>query len=64
MAVVRLLPGQVEMHLPTYLVMHEDLKLAPRCRAAFDVLAEGLIAYRAGIKGTHAPSAEKRSRPD
>lgn len=30
------------MPLPTWVVMHEDLKSSPRCRAVFDALSEGL----------------------
>jgi DNA-binding transcriptional LysR family regulator len=44
---VELLPGQLKLELETYLVMHENLKTVPRCRVAFDALAEGLLAYRA-----------------
>ncbi|OCW57295.1 LysR family transcriptional regulator [Hoeflea olei] len=44
---VRVLPQRIELELMTYLVMHEDLKTAPRCRVTFDLLAEGLRAYRA-----------------
>jgi DNA-binding transcriptional LysR family regulator len=44
---VELLPGQLKLELKTYLVMHENLKTVPRCRVAFDALAEGLLAYRA-----------------
>ncbi|WP_375590751.1 LysR family transcriptional regulator [Hoeflea alexandrii] len=44
---VELLPGQLKLELMTYLVMHENLKSVPRCRVAFDALAEGLLAYRA-----------------
>lgn len=50
---VRLMADQVEPHLMTYLVMHENLRMVPRCRVVFDALAEGLIAYR-GTAGTAA----------
>ncbi|SFH27894.1 LysR substrate binding domain-containing protein [Ensifer sp. OV372] len=43
------LPGLFEMKLDTWLVMHENLKTAPRCRVTFDALAAGLRAY---IRGT------------
>lgn len=43
---VRLFGDQIEFQLMTWLVMHEHLKTAPRCRVVFDALAEGLIAYR------------------
>ncbi len=40
--VVHLLPDVVRHALPLYIVMHEDLKSSPRCRAVFDALVEGL----------------------
>ncbi|WP_340162176.1 LysR family transcriptional regulator [uncultured Hoeflea sp.] len=43
---VELLPGQFDLQLQTYLVMHETLRTVPRCRVVFDALAEGLLAYR------------------
>ena len=43
---VQLLPGQIPLELMTFLVMHENLKMVPRCRVAFDALTEGLLAYR------------------
>ncbi|OKP75482.1 LysR family transcriptional regulator [Ensifer adhaerens] len=43
------LPGLFEMKLDTWLVIHENLKTAPRCRVTFDALAAGLRAY---IRGT------------
>ncbi len=39
---VRLLPDAVTLSLDTWIVMHEDLRASPRCRAAFDGLVEGL----------------------
>lgn len=40
------LPGLLDpLPLPVFLVMHEDLKATPRCRAAFDLLAAGLGDY-------------------
>lgn len=39
---VRLLPEAVTLSLDTWIVMHEDLRASPRCRAAFDGLVEGL----------------------
>ena len=41
----RLLPDAVAPTLPVWLVMHEDLRTSPRCRAAWDALAEGLAAH-------------------
>ncbi|SHO62824.1 DNA-binding transcriptional regulator, LysR family [Pseudoxanthobacter soli DSM 19599] len=39
---VRLLPDAVTLSLDTWIVMHEDLRASPRCRATFDGLVEGL----------------------
>jgi DNA-binding transcriptional LysR family regulator len=41
---VRLLPEAFALSLPVWVVMHEDLRSSPRCRAAFDALAAGLLA--------------------
>lgn len=38
----RLLALDLALHLPVWVVMHEDLKGSPRCRAVFDALAAGL----------------------
>jgi DNA-binding transcriptional LysR family regulator len=48
--IVRVLPDGIEIPLHTWVVMHEDLKTSPRCRATFDALVEGLLEYcqRAG----------------
>lgn len=48
------LPGLFEMKLDTWLVMHENLKTAPRCRVTFDALAKGLRDYIRGV----APAAQ------
>jgi DNA-binding transcriptional LysR family regulator len=42
---VRLFETEFELPLETFVVMHENLKTTPRCRVAFDVLVEGLLAY-------------------
>ncbi len=42
---MRLLAGQFAVPLPTWLVMHEDLRAIPRIRRSFDHIAEGLAAY-------------------
>ena len=42
---VRLLPQTFSVGLPTWVVMHEDLKANPACRAAFDLLVDGMRAY-------------------
>ena len=45
---VRVLPDTLAMQLETWVVMHEDLRSSPRCRAVFDALADGLRAYVSG----------------
>lgn len=50
---VELLPRQFDLQLMTFLVMHENLRMVPRCRVVFDALADGLLAYR----GTSSPPA-------
>ena len=42
---IRMLPDRLSIRLPAWVVMHEDLKANPACRAAFDLLAEGMRAY-------------------
>ncbi|WP_119679410.1 LysR family transcriptional regulator [Indioceanicola profundi] len=42
---VRLLPDRFALNLGTWLVMHEDLRSTPRCRAVFDGLASGLKSH-------------------
>ncbi|MBR0554953.1 LysR family transcriptional regulator [Ciceribacter sp. L1K23] len=42
---VPILPGMLDLHLDTYVVMHESLRTAPRCRVTFDALVEGLLLY-------------------
>lgn len=44
-ALVRLLPDAVALKLQTWVVMHEDLRMSPRCTATFDALVRGLRAY-------------------
>ncbi|MBV8604841.1 MAG: LysR family transcriptional regulator [Pelomonas sp.] len=44
-ALVRVLPRQFALPLETWVTMHEDLRASPRCRAAFDALVDGLLAY-------------------
>ncbi|WAC48032.1 LysR family transcriptional regulator [Asticcacaulis sp. SL142] len=43
---VRVVPG-LTLTLPTYVVMHENLKSTPRCRVMFDALVDGLKTYAA-----------------
>jgi len=40
-ALVRVLPA-IALHLPIWIVMHEDLKTSVRFRTVFDALANGL----------------------
>lgn len=48
---VEVLPGALDLSLETFVVMHENLKTAPRCRATFDALVKGLGAYIASASG-------------
>jgi DNA-binding transcriptional LysR family regulator len=41
---VRVLASDFELELGMWIVMHEDLKTSPRCRAVFDALVEGMDA--------------------
>jgi DNA-binding transcriptional LysR family regulator len=41
----RVLTEAFELKLPTWVVMHDDLRSSPRCRAVFDALVLGLRAY-------------------
>jgi DNA-binding transcriptional LysR family regulator len=41
----RVLPGAFQFKLGVWLAMHENLRSTPRCRAAFDGLAAGLISH-------------------
>lgn len=41
-SLVRVLPDVFSLDLGLWVVMHEDLKTSPRCRAVFDALAQGL----------------------
>ncbi|GEO83895.1 MULTISPECIES: LysR family transcriptional regulator [Alphaproteobacteria] len=42
---VSILPGVLALSLDTYVVMHENLKTAPRCRVTFNALVAGLRDY-------------------
>jgi DNA-binding transcriptional LysR family regulator len=44
-SLVRLLPDALALPLDTWVAMHEDLRGSPRCKAVFDALVEGLLAY-------------------
>jgi len=41
----RVLPAAFDFKLGVFLAMHEDLRSTPRCRAAFDGLAAGLMSH-------------------
>ena len=41
---VRMLP-ELRIAIPAWVVMHEDLRANPACRAAFDILVEGMRGY-------------------
>ncbi|WP_426235279.1 LysR family transcriptional regulator [Pararhizobium sp. DWP1-1-3] len=43
--IVRLFEQEFTLPLETFVVMHENLKTTPRCRATFDALVEGFLAY-------------------
>ncbi len=45
---VRVLPAAGALALPTWIVMHEDLRASPRCAATFAALVAGLTAYIGG----------------
>lgn len=51
-ALVRLLPADFAWGLDTWVVMHEDLRHSPRCRATFDALVAGLQQYLADGAGS------------
>ena len=42
---VRVLPQRFELHLDTWVTMHEDLRNSRRCKDTFDALVRGLTAY-------------------
>jgi DNA-binding transcriptional LysR family regulator len=44
-SLVRLLPDALALPLDTWVAMHEDLRGSPRCKAVFDALVDGLLAY-------------------
>ena len=51
---VRILPKAISLKLPTWVVMHEDLRGSVRCTATFDALARGLHAYIADARAAPA----------
>jgi DNA-binding transcriptional LysR family regulator len=57
----RVLPGTFELKLGVWLAMHENLRSTPRCRAAFDGLAAGLMTHVDAVslvgRGTHLSKA-------
>jgi DNA-binding transcriptional LysR family regulator len=61
---VRVLPDMVDLPLPVYVAMHEDLRTSARCRAAFDVLAAGLAAYLASGAAATPGARHEKAPPD
>ncbi|WP_337268919.1 LysR family transcriptional regulator [Oryzifoliimicrobium ureilyticus] len=53
---LRVLPD-IKLSLPTYVVMHEDLKASATCRTVFDALASGLRDYIGGKRRQGNPAA-------
>jgi DNA-binding transcriptional LysR family regulator len=45
---VRVLADAFTLGFDTWIAMHEDLRASPRCRVAFDALADGLRAHAGG----------------
>ncbi len=43
--IVAVLPGAIDLSLETFVVMHENMKAAPRCRVTFDALVAGLQSH-------------------
>lgn len=48
---IQLFPEEFNPQLMTFLVTHENLKMVPRCRTAFDRLADGPLACRGTVQG-------------
>jgi DNA-binding transcriptional LysR family regulator len=42
---VRVLPLKADFRLETWVTMHEDLRISPRCKVTFDALVKGLAAH-------------------
>ncbi len=59
-ALVRVLVDEVAVQLGLWIVMHEDLRTSPRCRAVFDALVEGLAdaSGSAGCSGGDGPPVD------
>jgi DNA-binding transcriptional LysR family regulator len=49
---VRVLADGFKLDLGTWVVMHEDLKTSPRCRAVFDALVGGLVSYVRSVRSS------------
>ncbi len=47
---VQLFPEEFNPQLMAFLVTHENLKMVPRCRTAFDRLADGPLACRGTVQ--------------
>lgn len=54
-ALVRLLPREFEIGLPTWIVMHEDQRHSARCKLVFDALVQGLTAHVAAGRPARGP---------
>ncbi|AOJ53101.1 LysR family transcriptional regulator [Burkholderia thailandensis] len=59
-ALARVLPKAFAGRLDMWVTMHEDPRGSPRCRAAFEALAEGLGAY---VDERRAPAIARLRRP-
>lgn len=62
-ALVPVLPEAVQLSLPTWLVMHEDLRRSQRHRTLFDYLAEAMRCYVADEAPASPRRPSTRARP-
>lgn len=62
-ALVPVLPTAIRLSLPTWLVMHEDLRRSQRHRTLFDVLAEAMRRYVADEAPASPGRPSTRARP-
>lgn len=60
---LRVLPGQLEIELEIWIVMHEDLRTSLRMRLMFDHLAEQLQAYAASVPSSPGSGRTGSPRP-
>lgn len=63
---VRVLADAFVLNLPTWVVMHEDLRSSPRCHTVFNALVDGLAAHsKAGASSAHRePGTRPEMPPD